>query len=91
MSCLLSLGQRTLLNILPLKPRPSKSNGPGNEPPGRRYDEEKSDAADDSHGEDPVALGLGGIVTADRPGEDSCEGSWEVRVGHDVCEDEVMR
>lgn len=82
MSCSLSLSLRTLLNIFTLKPSPSKPNGSGDEIPGRRYDKEKNDAADDSHGEDPVALGLGGIVSADRPGEDSCEGSWEVRVGH---------
>ena len=87
MSCSLSLSLRTLFNILPLKSRPSKPNGAGNEPPGRRHDKEKDDAADNTHGEDPVALGLGGIVSADRPGEDSCEGCWEVRVGHDVCED----
>lgn len=82
MSCSLSLSLHALLNIFTLKPSPSKPNGPGDEIPGRRYDKEKNDAADNTHGEDPVALGLRGIVSADGPGEDTCQGSWEVRVGH---------
>lgn len=84
-SCSLSLTLCTLLNIFTLSPRPTKSNGPGDEIPGRRYDKEKNDAPDNTHGEDPVAFGLGRIVSANRPGEESCEGSWEVRVGHLVC------
>lgn len=81
-SCSLALTLHALLNILPLKPCPSKSNGPGDKVPGGRYDKEKNDAADNTHGEDAVALGLGGIVSANGPGEEASEGSWEVRVGH---------